>query len=416
MGAGTVGTPRVGAALAAVLLATPVALAQEGGVLLSFDLSQSVEVSDSDDTDPVWRFDTDLGVSLSSETRTERLALTGRTGLRYVTSDGEDEVLPADPSARLSYDRTGANSDFSANLAVSSTAIAYLRPLEDFIDEDGFFVPPEDFDDLEGEGTRLDSRLALALTLGREGPFGATISLSATDLSYRDTTAPDLVDSRRADLGVDLRFAVNRTTEAVVGLGYGVIDTEGRDRRETSNLGLDLSFAEPRGALTLSAFAARTEAGTRIGLEAGRRIDLPRGGLDVLLGATRGAAGEIDLTGRASFTRELPSGGLGVRAERSVRSTDEGERLLTSLSARYDRPLAEGLDLGLDATLIRVSDTVTDSRTDSASLGASLGYALTRDWSLNAGYRLRLQDETGAEPSTEHSLSLGIGRRFDVRY
>ena len=405
----------MGAGASLLALAASAAWAQDGGVTLSFNLSQDLEVRADEGADPVWLANTDLGFALSSVTRTQTLAITGSTGLRVVLSEDGTETAPADPRLSFSYDREGANSALSVDFAISRTDIAYLRPLEDFI-IDGVFVPPEDFEDLEGEGTRLSRSLSVDLTLVREGPIGATVSLDASDLTYQDTTTPELRDSQRARLGADLRFKLSDTMTANLGVGHEIVETDGLETRETTDYRLGLSVDEPRGEITFAVFGAETDAGSRYGVEAGRSFDLPRGSLDLSVGATRAVSGATELTGSLAYVRELPLGAITLNANRSVTTTDDGERLRTSLSAAYDRPINSLFDLGVDATYLASADTATDAGSEAASLGLRLGYALSADWSLNTTYRVRVSDETGAPSSTDHSLSVSLGRSFDYRF
>ena len=407
------GATRTGASL--LVLIACAAGAQEGGVTLSFNVSQSLEARIDDGADPVWFANTDLGFALSSETRTQTLALTGSTGLRAILSEDGTETVPSDPRLRFSYDREGANSGLSVDLSLTRSDIAYIRPLQDFI-VDGVFVPPEDFEDLEGEGTRLSRSLSVDLVLVREGPIGASVSFDASDLTYQDTTAPDLVDSQRARLGVDLRFKLSDTMDATLGLGHEIVETEGAEARETTDYRLGLSVAEPRGELTFAVFGAETDAGSRYGVEAGRSIDLPRGSLDVSVGATRAVSGATELTGSIDYVHELPLGAITLSAARGVTTTDDGERLRTSLSAAYNRPINSLFDFGVDASYFASADTATDVQSDTASLGLRLGYALSEDWSLDTVYRVSRSDETGASARTDQSLSISLGRSFDYRF
>lgn len=359
---------------------------------------------------------TPLGLTLSSKTQTQRLDLAGRGLFRAVDGPAGSSADFADPRLSFGYTRTGANSAFSADAALSSSEIGFLRPFEDFLDAGGVFVPPDDLDDLQGTGTRLSRSLAFELALGQEGPFGATFSTAISDLRYRDTSAADLVDTRRSSLGVDLRFALSEVAEATLGLGYDRLEADEAADRETTDLGLDLALDAPRGTLTFAAFAAEAPEGIRFGLEAGRSYDLPRGRLTFSLGATRDAAGETALTGNFGYLQELSEdSALQLSARRSVGSGNDGERLVTSLSADYSRPLTALIGLDFDAAFVRSEDTGTATTTDTVSLGTSLGYTLAQDWSLNLGYRYQMRDETGDGSAADNALFLSLQRSFTNR-
>lgn len=396
-------------------------LAQEGGRLLTFGLSQSLSYSDNADldTDPegdTLRADTALSAIFSSTTRLQSLDLRANTAYRLVEGPGDtDEAEFSDPTLRLGYDRRGANSAFGLDARYASEDIEFLRGLDDFVDEEGNLDLPEDFGDLEGQGTRRSLRAGADLSLGQEGPFGTDFALSVEDVSYEDTTDPDLNDTQRLDADVDLRLALSRVLDARLGFGYKRIDEDGEELRQTRRIETGLSYDRPLGDYRGSLFYEDTEDGDRIGVSAGRDLDLPRGGLSFSLGATRDTEGELALTGDLSLSREFADAALSLSGNRSVSSTDDGEEVRTVFSARYERPLTALAALSLDARYANQENTGTDETTRNASLGASLGYSLTRDWSLDLGYRYRYRDEDGEGTATENNVSLSVGRSFSFR-
>jgi len=202
-----------GGALAFGLVAAP-ALAQQGGVVLGFTLSQRFEASENQALDPVsvgttWRSDTRLGFNISSETRNEVLSARVSGALRAVDAPGtvDDESFGfADPDAAFSYLRRGATGQFSFDASLTSRDVAFLTAA-DLVGEDGGIILPEDLEDLTGTGTRRQARVSAALRGGDGTPFGYGLRAAYTRIDYIDVSSTSLFDSERLDLGADARSA-----------------------------------------------------------------------------------------------------------------------------------------------------------------------------------------------------------------
>lgn len=417
-----IGRLAAAATATAGLLGAAAGLAQvdpPGGIDLGFSVNQQVIGTDNADLEPdpegtTIRADTTLSFRLSSETRLDTLFLTGATIYRYADGPDISENGFTDPSFNLGYRRQGANSAASANLSYSSAQIAFIRPLTDFVDDDGVFTPPEDLDDLNGTGRRTDIRGSASLAFGLQGPFGATLTLGASETDYVDVTDPDLVDVSRRNADLDLRFALNPVLDATADLGYTEIDPDGPDHFETTSFGVGLDLQRPAGSYSANVGYDQTEDGDEYSLSFGRAITLPRGSISATVGATRDPEGETAVTGSLSVLRNLQNGAVTLSVDRSRVTTDDGQRLVTSLSASYARPLTRVTTLSVDAAYVLSEDTGANTETESANIGATLGYQLTQDWSLNLGYDYRTRSETGEGTADENSISLGIGRSFSI--
>lgn len=409
--------------LAAIVLGlawhgTAVAAPPEGGGL-SFGIDERVELSSNLTLTPISqgrtvRSDTALSLSYLTETRRERLSFDASTVLRYADGPAGTDTGFADPRIRLSYARNGANARFLIEADLRWNDIAYLRPLEDFLDPETGLTLPSDLDDLVGQGTRIDRSLSASLSYGDDGPFGATFNIGASDLAYRDTTDPELRDSQRLDLGVDLRLTLSPATDLTLGLGYSRIDREGSDARTIREVDLALAHGRPNGELTFGLSLEDFDGERRHGLRLGRSLALPRGVLEIGIGATEHSGGEVSLTGDLTYRQDLPRGTLSAGLQRGLTSDGDGEdSLLTSLSLGMSHAVNERTDIGFDMAYVRSDALGSGTDLESGSLGINLSRDLTEDWAATVGYRYRTRQEGSAPRAHDNSIYVTLSRSFD---
>lgn len=408
---------------AAIILLPLVSSAQETrrGVTLRFGVEQRLET------------DSNLGLDNPSEGRTTQATtrlsfqVVSDTGISQLTfgvagafriADGPDtsgtDVGFTDPDLTFGYSRTSANADLRINAAVRERDIAFLRSLDEFIDEDGNIDLPDDFNDLDGEGTRRNASLDVIYRWGLDAPFGGSLSAGVNDLSYQDVTSPDLNDSRRYYVGAGLRFALSEVAELTTDLRYSIFDEDGvADSRKTLRFDTGLSIARPNGQVFGRLTAEDTEDGTRLGLTFGRDLELPAGALSASVGVTRDAEGDLQLTGNISGRQDLANGVLTGSLQRSVRSdSDDAEEILTNLQIGYRQDLSPLSALSLDFSYADSQNTLINSSTTNASIGATYNRALTDDWNLDLGYRHRIRDDDTDGRADSDSVFLVLRREF----
>lgn len=452
----------VGAAAAAALIVP--ALAQEregGGVLLSFGLDQRLEADDNLDLDPVSEgttvtATTRLSFGLLAETAVDRLSLEAATALRAVDGPEGGESFLDDTRLGLGYTREGASARLSLDAGYRSARVEYLRPLEDFLDEGGVIVLPEDLDDLEGEGTRATTSFGAKLELGLDAPLGLTLDARASALDYSDVTDPDLTDTRRLRLGATARLAlspvmagtlslshvtfedddaadtrretlaaeigldydVSPVLTASAGLGFSTLDIREFGATETvegATLRLSLGLDRPNGDYSFDLASRVTEDGIRQDITLGRSLELPQGTLEASLGVTGIDWEEFEAIGALSWRQELtPGSQVSAQLRRAVVvNADDEDELVTALAVGYSRELTPVAGIDLDLTFSVAEEG--GGSTDRASFTATYRHALTEDWTLDAGYRHRLEDEPGPGTASSNSVFLGLGRRFETR-
>ncbi len=397
---------------AAVLMAT-VAPAQEGrGRLLTFGIEQSFSWADNPglaipSEGSRLRADTRLSFGAVFEGPRDLLAFDASAVLRGEDSGSGFDFGLENPAAELSYTRSGATSSFTASAFIRDSDLAEGLALSD---DDIPVLVLED-------GRARTSGGRLAYSFGDGAPFGGTLRAGLTDTDYSGTTDPDLVDNRRVTAGVGLHFSLNEVTEATLDMDHSVYDEAGAAPAESSTtVAAGVVRALPRGSLRARLSTTFDADGSRSGLSFGRSIDLPNGALSLDLGLTESEGGGVDVTGAVAYQQELPRGGLSARLSRAV-TTDAGndETLVTALSLGLTQELTPRMGLNMGADWSRSEDTTTGLATDNASLNAAVNYALTPDWTLNAGATHRMRDEDGIGRADSNSVFLSVGRTFEFR-
>ncbi|MFA9229799.1 MAG: hypothetical protein ACEQSU_03475, partial [Microgenomates group bacterium] len=396
-----------------------------GGVVMTFGLQERLETTSNLGLDVTNRgrtnqATTNLSFGISSETQTSRLAFDMSGVLRAAQGPGHSgtDFGFDGPKLAFSYAHSGANASLSLKAHYSDADVEYLRPLENFLDEDGHIVLPEDLADLTGTGTRRSSGLNAALTWGNDAPVGFGLSAAVSDLSYRNTTSPGLIDSRRTTLGASMRLDLSEVTKATLGLTISRFEDEAplSSPRNTISFDAGLSQVMTTGTLTGSLSAAKTEDGTKLGFSVGRDIELPNGSLTASLGLSRAATGGTSLTGSLGLQHELPQGQITAQLRRGIGvSSDDTDSLTTVLSLGYSQTLSPLSSLSLDLSYAESTATATDNTVTNTSFGATYSHALTEDWGLNLGYRQRMRDSDGVGKADSSSVFLSLSRDFTFR-
>ncbi|WOI58416.1 hypothetical protein [Palleronia sp. LCG004] len=412
----------------AVLLApafvTGPVMAQEGGRLVSFDLSQRFEANSNVDLDPGVEDEsallstTRLGFGITSATPISTLGLQLGGLYREDFRDTESSGFEG-PDASLSYDRRGANSGFSFGAGYSSQDVDYLDAfdLTDFVDETGE-LPPDfnDFEDaFERTGTRESLRVNTTLSYGTDGPYGVSVSLSGRDVSYSDLSeGSTLEDARDFNASVTGRIDLNPVISTSTTLRYRYAE-EGDDVEETTGLGFGVDYRQAIVTYSTSFDVNRVDEGTRIGLSGGIARDFAgEGRLSLNLGLVQTANDDLTWNGSAAYSQPLdPVSNVNVTFRRAVSSDpEEGETANTVLSAGYTRSLSRLTSLGINAQFARTEDLDIDATDTTGRVSATLSRQLTRDWSLTGGLSHTFREEDDLGSASSESVFVQIGRSF----
>jgi outer membrane usher protein FimD/PapC len=407
-----------GALTAVLALHSLPAAAQDGGLRYVFGLSQRLEARQNPSLaipagDDSLTAGTTLSFGLTSSTATEDLSLSLEGGLRLSQTGGEAVDSGIDgPQLAFGYDRRGANASFSASLDYSDARIETLRPLSDFLNEDGEIELPEDPDDLVGTGTRRATGADVRLDLGTAAPFGVSLEAGFDKTDYSDVTDADLVDSQSASLGATARLRFSETLSGDVSLSARIYEAEdaGTTRRETQDL--DIGIAQeisPR--LSVSAGAGFSVSRTEeFGLETKSDDVTARVGLDLEL-PNGGLAVDMSLdSAEISWQQSLPRGSIEAALSHSPDADGSGSTSVAALNYSQSLSAVSGLNLGLSYSDFSDPGENDVARTD---LTASYTHSLTEDWGLSVGANLSRRDEDTIGAANSSTLFLSLSRDFE---
>lgn len=399
-------------ALALLLLGGLPGFAQDtgsstGGNRTSFGLSEKASVLD-DGTGTTASATTGLSFSTASTTQTESLAFDGGLGLVFSHNpDGSTDTQVTAPNLGLRYSQSTPSSVVQGNLSYSRDQIQTVRPLSDFIDANGNLTLPDNPDDLLGTGLRESMAAGASVEMGKDAPFGLTLTANAGRTTYSQTTAPDLLDTSSTDAGISGRFSYSPVGRVTLGLDRGHSTTQGAADKDTTTLSLGTGY-DISPVLTVSA------------------------GLNYAVTDEAGAATTRDTTPTVSARYTMPTGSLGFDASQDSASltwqqTTETAAFAASLShgpdssgtgqvdvlgLSYSQTINPVSGLGLGLYYSDLHGTPTD--VSGTSLSLDYNHVLTEDWRLSTGVNYRLRDETGAATTHATGLYLTISRSFDA--
>lgn len=409
---------RLIAALALALTTLPAAAQDGDGVRYVFGLSERLEASQNPELsiqagDNTLSSVTSLSFGVTSSTPVDALSLSLEGGLRLSKTGSDGLVTGIDgPQLAFGYDRTAANSAFATSLDYSDDRIETLRPLSDFITEDGGIDLPTNPDDLTGTGTRRATGAAVRLDLGTEAPLGVSLSAGFDKTDYSDVSDADLVDSQSTSLGASATLRFSETLSGDVSLTQDIYEAEDAATTRRVTQGLDFGISQeisPR--LSVSAGAGLSISRTEeFGVEtrsedatarAGVNLALPNGGLsfDIALDSA-----EI------SWQQTLPRGSIGAALSRSPDPDGSGSTSVLALNYSQSLSAASGLNFGLSYSDFSDPGENDVTRTD---LTASYTHSLTPDWGMSVGANYSLRDEATVGTANSSTLFLSLSRNFE---
>jgi hypothetical protein len=401
---------------------------------------------------------TSLRFNLSSETRTQRLSLSLGGVFREGNIPARSEISTgfADPDIRLSYSREGANALFSVDGRFSQTDVGFVRSIEDFVNQEGEIVLPDDFNELDGRGKRNSYTLSTQLQTGRNAPIGFVFDAGVSGIYYSDNPRATLTDTDRSRAGITTLLRFSPVTTGRVALNYDRYEADDalRTRRDTYtvNFGVENQLADgtvvdaslgyteidtrealrttsrsgvigqiglqrpmPNGQVTANLSTSLDQAGDRVTLRFGRSIELPNGALSASLGATSFDGGSPDLVGSLNWQYQMARSALSLRLNRTVSTNnDDEERLATSAVVNYSYDINTLSSLGFSMDYGLTDGTGTTNDTERAGVSLSYNRSLTRDWTLSTGVSHRIRDEGTGGNADSTSLFVSLNRSFDL--
>lgn len=391
------------------------AAAQEGGLRYVFSLSERLEASRNPGLstpagDDSLNAVTSLSFGLTSSTQTEELSLALDGGLRLSQTGSEAVDTGIDgPQLAFGYERSAANASFSASLDYSDARIETLRPLSDFLNEDGEVELPSNPDDLVGTGIRRATGASVRLDLGTAAPLGVSLEAGFDRTDYADVSDADLVDSQSLSLGATARLRLSETLSGDVSLTQRIYEAEDAAATRRVTQGLDIGLAQeisPRLSLSagIGASVAQTDG------DAAEKSTTARVGLDLAL-PNGGLAFDISQdSAEISWQQDLPRGSIGAALSHRPDADGTGSTSVAALNYSQSLSAVSGLNLGLS-----YSDFSDPGENDvaRADLTASYTHSLTEDWGLSVGANLSRRDEATEGAANSSTLFLSLSRSFE---
>lgn len=414
----------------------------EGGLTATARLSQNIGWSD----DQGMSATTGLGFGLSSQTRTSQFAFV--TGTRVILDDdGLDVQLP---SVELNYNEQSKSAAFEVEAAWRradiSTAFAPITN-EDFTEAD-FIID---------DGTRTNVSASTSLVLGRDAPFGVTLSASTNQTSYSGTADPDLFDVSSYGMSANARFEIDPRITVTSGLNFSRRDTggEGVDRETfgaslgttlavskslsvqaqlryneitltdadgtTTEEGLSYSVSAnqelPNGTLTASLGNQLGETGRQTTLSFGRTLDLKNGGLSFNAGLTWPEDEDLEASFGVNYNRALTQNtNASVSLSQALAVNNDSEDIRRfRVSGQVNHQLTAVSRVSAGVSLFDVTNLDGGSESSRLAFDVSYAHALTDDWNLTSGVTWRRSDTTDDGLFTDQSVFVGVARDFTWR-
>lgn len=420
------------------------------GIVGTFDVTQRLEYSDNPGLDVDGDSDffgrTLLGFNLTSVTGLDQLSLDLGTEVEEWRDDNDSSFDPTNSFASIGYDRETGNARIGFE----------LRYRESDSDSDNF----DDFDQNgniinQDDGTRQTYGFVLDGAVGLNAPIGASWGFAYDEITFSDTTDPDLTDQsntafdgqldfridpritasltasyedfdaqgngvnrERTGFGVAVAMEVTPILTADVSLSYDSIDRSGDETGTDDGLsvGASLLRALSNGTLGLN-FASDVSSndnGRRSFLSVSRDMELPRGSLSAEIGVTGADTIGSDPLINLDYVHELPTGQINLGLSQSVvTDNDNNEQLNTALRAGYDYQI-NNLS-GLGATFTYFDRNELDEGVDGKRMEVGLTYRrdLTRDWGLVGGVSHTLSSEDDSEDRSRNTIYIGLQRSFN---
>ena len=421
-------------------------------------LNQQFEATDNqareaDSAGVTYSSTTRLGFTAVTRNPLNQLDFSTSTALRFSDRPEQETISDIDsPRLNLRYQRSGATSTFTASANFREDDIDFLRPLDDFIDEDGELDIPDDIDSLNASGTRRTYNSNFSLSLLRDAPVSLTFNLGFNGRDYSDVTDPDLFDTQTVRYGVTagfrlgpefngrlsvsesqfeaeneeqterdrrrITFGVDKALSKVLtgraSIGRTEIDTtttDGTTRTTGTNASAGLSLARPNGSIGFDVSTTANTNGDRQRMSLQRSLDLPNATLTGRLGLTRLEEGNSDTTAGIRYSQTLPNGSMSFSFNRAVRFVEEdgNDQEFLSASASHTYDINE-----LSSVSFRGAVSQNEN-SDRTTLSVNYRYALTADWDLTSGYSFSTLEDGGSQADT-HRVFVGFSRRFDLPF
>lgn len=439
---------------------------EDGGPVLRFGISSTVSTTDNynlrvNGGRSATLFDNRLSFGYQNRRANDLLRIDIDGLLRAVTPPGGTSRAFDDASVRLGYEREGVNAALSTDVDYSIVSVNNLSPFDSnrsFADD-----PLEENDLTRDQGDRTQFGARFSFETGVNDPVGFLFQGRYREQTYSGTTDPGLFDTETLNLTGTTRFTLSPVAEARVVLrhdAYNASDTAQTDRR-TSSVNLEFTLALSKvdtldvsvgaqqietettalgirgltrqtgtiGSIELVRELKRGTIGTSFDLSESvngqtatwlisRAMLLPRGALEISLGATSDVADTIRPVGRLNFSHEMKYGTVTATLERQLSTSSRANELRTTRgSLAYLHEINSVSDVTFSANFAELAQAGGPAVTDTsrADFQATYSREITHDWRLSSGYEYRVRDETGVGSASSNRVFLTLEREFALR-
>lgn len=397
-------------------------------------------------------WNTTLGAGLQTRTRVDELRfnVTGLARVADLPVTGSETSFD-NPTAALTYGRTVDDSSVTLFATGQRSDVAFFDPLSD-IDDDG------NFDDTTGTGTRTSLRTGVSFEVNDDGPVSLSGTGRLSDISFSDTTDPDLNDRRNSSLSAQVGFRmspilrlttgasiaredvddadqtdresrradvgfvgqINQRASVTARIGYAQVETdrigESTDTEESVVGDVALSFAEQRGATRFSFASTLDENGERYSLSYGKSVNWDNAALDATVGLSTSADTDVRAIGNIAYRLAGRDTQLTLGLRQAATTDEDGNNVLNSgASVQLNRLLTQTASIGLSVNggLSRAEGS-GGSDAERLTASAQFNRALTEDWSANVGYRYRYRKSENDPSAVSNSVFFGVARQFQA--
>ncbi len=425
------------------------------GVEQEFEIGENLGLEDPEEGNTTLST-TRLTFGLDTATHNQSLQVNGGIALRAgeIPRNSDIDTGIVEPRIGFKYMRESANAILTANGNYRESDISFRPAVTDFTNLEGVIELPEDFEDLEGSGTRINYNVGSSLEIGRNSPLGFVFDANIRGIAY-DQQSPNLNDIFRYSAGVraNLRFSevttgftayefkhfessntqnTERDTNSIevgvvqdispranveAAIGYTEIDQEefGISTTTSGATGrVSYNLAMPDGSISASYVTSRDQDGVRHNVTVGRFFQLPAAQLSVNVGATKEDGSDVSLIGSLNYSQDLPTGNFRVGVNRNVSvDNNDDERIATTAELAYNYDINNISSLGFDMSYGVVDGSGNSDDTQRTDVSASYNYDLTKDWKLSTGVAYKVRDERNSDRSDSTSFFVKLKRDFE---
>lgn len=402
-----------------------------------------------------WENTLALGVISQTQNSTLTFDLSGLYRVYNEPIIGTDSEF-ADPLTRLTYQRTGANSQLGALIEYRERDLAFNRSLTD-VNLDGVI----DAADVVGTvGDQVNTRGNLNFDIGLNDPLGFRFNYNRSERTYQNTISPSLFDNRYDDYSAAAIFNVSPVLQGNATISYRdfVAEDNVRTDRQTTTVSVGATYdvsavttinanigysqvdetlrvnntntvtedfvwgfgwvrTLPDGTVNISLDQSFGVNGARNNATVGRSFQRSNSSLNFDFGFSYGPFGETTPIGQIDYAYQWQNSRLGVAIQRRVGTSTQSQETRQTLGfITYDyfiNPVS-AVSFGVNFIDQKNEGPVVANPRQRGVFDASYTRAITNDWAMSIGYQYEMDDQSGFRASS-NQVYFTLGRQFFLK-